>query len=64
MKYTISTLALAAVALSNPIPDSAAAPPSFKIANVVSGGSGCPQGSIDINWTNQAVLPIRTYFSS
>ncbi|KAF2662588.1 hypothetical protein K491DRAFT_709939 [Lophiostoma macrostomum CBS 122681] len=59
MKYAFSTLALAGVALSNPIPDSTAAPSSFKITNIVSGGSGCPQGSIDIDWTNQGVLPIR-----
>lgn len=58
MKYTLTTLALAAVAFATPAP--AVAPGSFKIANVVSGGSGCPQGSIDIDWTDQKVLPICT----
>lgn len=60
MKYALPTLALAATALANPIPDVvAAAPPSFKIAKVISGGSGCPQGSIDIDYTDSKILPIR-----
>lgn len=59
MKYTLTTLALAAVTLASPAPS--VAPSSFKIANVVSGGSGCPQGSIDIDWTDQKVLPICKY---
>lgn len=62
MKYTFSAIALAAATLASPIPDAvAAAPPSFRIANVISGGSGCPQGSIDINFTDSKILPI--YFS-
>lgn len=40
--------------------DTSAAPPSFKINKVISGGSGCPQGSIDVEWTNNAILPICT----
>ncbi|KAH7391112.1 hypothetical protein DE146DRAFT_155845 [Phaeosphaeria sp. MPI-PUGE-AT-0046c] len=56
MKYTLTTLALAVATFASPAPS--VAPSSFKIANVVSGGSGCPQGSIDIDWTDQKVLPI------
>jgi hypothetical protein len=49
------------LALSSPLtPNAAAAPPSFKINKVVSGGSGCPQGSIDVDWTNNGILPICT----
>ncbi|KAF2846887.1 hypothetical protein T440DRAFT_557802 [Plenodomus tracheiphilus IPT5] len=58
MKYTLPTLALAATALAAP---TNIAPPAFKITNVVSGGSGCPQGSIDVSWTDSKVLPI--YFT-
>ncbi|KAH7138597.1 hypothetical protein B0J11DRAFT_20568 [Dendryphion nanum] len=58
MKYTFTALALAAVALATPIPESDFAPPSFKIADVISGGSGCPQGSIDVDFTDSSVLPI------
>ncbi|KAF1851354.1 uncharacterized protein K460DRAFT_412927 [Cucurbitaria berberidis CBS 394.84] len=58
MKYTFTTLAFAALSFANPVPQSYSAPPSFRIKNVVSGGSGCPQGSIDINWTDNRVLPI------
>ncbi|KAF2017781.1 hypothetical protein BU24DRAFT_432390 [Aaosphaeria arxii CBS 175.79] len=62
MKYTLSSIVLAAVALASPVPEAVAvAPGSFRINNVVSGGSGCPQGSIDIDWTNSQILPI--YFS-
>jgi hypothetical protein len=62
MKYTIATLALAAASLANPVPAPAtSAPSSFKITNVVSGGSGCPQGSIDVDWKDSKLLPI--YFS-
>jgi hypothetical protein len=63
MKYLFTTLALAATSLSSPVPDSSPAPSSFKITNVVSGGSGCPQGSIDINWTDNRILPICTYLN-
>lgn len=59
MKYTFATLALAAASLASPVPDGGSpTPSSFKITNVVSGGSGCPQGSIDINWTDNRILPI------
>ncbi|KAF2787227.1 hypothetical protein K505DRAFT_130594 [Melanomma pulvis-pyrius CBS 109.77] len=63
MKYTFTALALAALSLASPVPDAApaTAPPSFKIAGVISGGSGCPQGSIDIDYTDSRILPI--YFS-
>ncbi|KAF2006688.1 hypothetical protein P154DRAFT_570074 [Amniculicola lignicola CBS 123094] len=57
MKYILSTLALAVASLATPVPE-AVAPPAFKINRVVSGGSGCPQGSIDIDYTNNAILPI------
>jgi hypothetical protein len=61
MKYTFATLAFAAASLANPVPEAAAAAPSsFKITNVVSGGSGCPQGSIDVNWSDNRVFPICT----
>jgi hypothetical protein len=61
MKYTFTAAALMAVAVANPIPDSvSASPPSYKITNVISGGSGCPQGSIDIDFTDSKILPIRT----
>ena len=55
MKYTLTALILAAVAIAAP---TGQAPDSFKITNVVSNGSGCPQGSIDIDWTDQEILPI------
>jgi hypothetical protein len=60
MKYILTTLALAASSLATPVPDSSPAPSSFKITNVVSAGSGCPQGSIDIDWTDNRILPICT----
>lgn len=61
MKYTLATLALAAASLASPVPaTSYDAPSSFKIVNVVSGGSGCPQGSIDVNWTDNKIFPICT----
>lgn len=60
MKYTFSTLALAAAAFANPVPADSAAPSSVSIEGVVYGGSGCPQGSIDVTWTDKAVLPIST----
>lgn len=55
-------LSLPALALSAPLlaDRDAAAPPSFKINKVISGGSGCPQGSIDVDWTNNGILPICT----
>jgi len=59
MKYTFTALALAALSFANPVPEAAApAPSSFKITNVISGGSGCPQDSIDIDWTDNKILPI------
>lgn len=60
MRYTFAALAFAALSLANPLPDAApaTAPSSFKIAGVVSGGSGCPQGSIDIDYTDSRILPI------
>jgi hypothetical protein len=62
---SILALSLASLAFASPVPEAApaaaAAPPAFKIKNVVSGGSGCPQGSIDINFSDSAILPI--YFS-
>ncbi|PSN67193.1 hypothetical protein BS50DRAFT_385006 [Corynespora cassiicola Philippines] len=62
MKSTFTVLALAALSLANPIPDAiSAAPPSFRIKKVASGGSGCPQGSIDVDFTDSRILPI--YFS-
>lgn len=55
-------LSMASLALASPIPDAvAAAPPAFKVKSVISGGSGCPQGSINIDYTNSGILPI--YFS-
>jgi hypothetical protein len=57
MKYTLTALALAAVSFAAPAYQ-AQAPDSFKINSVVSGGSGCPQGSIDVNWTDNGILPI------
>jgi hypothetical protein len=58
----LTTLALTAASLASPVPQAAAsAPPVFKITNIVSGGSGCPQGSIDIDYSNSGILPI--YFS-
>ncbi|KAF1944650.1 hypothetical protein EJ02DRAFT_480296 [Clathrospora elynae] len=59
MKFTpFTVLTLAAVSLAAP---QYQAPDSFKITSVVSGGSGCPQDSIDINWTDKGILPI--YFN-
>ncbi|CAO2658074.1 Nn.00g073340.m01.CDS01 [Neocucurbitaria sp. VM-36] len=61
MKYTFTALALAALSFANPVPETYSAPPTFKITSVASGGSGCPQGSIDIKWTDNRILPI--YFN-
>ncbi|KAF2470966.1 uncharacterized protein BDR25DRAFT_261266 [Lindgomyces ingoldianus] len=59
MKYLLASAALAAVALATPVPDAVAtAPASFKIARVVYGGSGCPQGSINVDFTDSRLLPI------
>jgi hypothetical protein len=61
MKYLFPALALAATSLATPVPAASEAPSSFKITSVVSGGSGCPQGSIDIDWADNRILPICTY---
>ncbi|KAJ4404520.1 hypothetical protein N0V91_005864 [Didymella pomorum] len=58
MKFTLPILAVAAVASALP-QSTSTPPPSFKITNVVSGGTGCPQGSIDVKWTDDKVLPIN-----
>ena len=60
---SILALTLASLTLATPLPASnaALAPPAFKIKNVVSGGSGCPQGSIDIIFSDSTLMPI--YFS-
>ncbi|KAI8933768.1 hypothetical protein NX059_009480 [Plenodomus lindquistii] len=58
MKYTLPTLALLSTTLAAP---TTIAPPAFKITKVISGGSGCPQDSIDISWTDSRILPI--YFT-
>lgn len=59
MKYTIASIAtLLATSLANPVPATADSPPAFKINNVISGGSGCPQGTIDIDYSNSAIMPI------
>lgn len=57
MKFALPALAVVAVASALPQTTSTP-PPSFKITNVVSGGTGCPQGSIDVDWTDDRVLPI------
>ncbi|KAF2182512.1 hypothetical protein K469DRAFT_636395 [Zopfia rhizophila CBS 207.26] len=58
MKYILPSLALASLSLANPIPETAQ-PPSFKINKVIYGGSGCPQGSIDVDFTPDGrILPI------
>ncbi|XPS79929.1 hypothetical protein M3J07_011920 [Ascochyta lentis] len=56
MKITLPVLSL--TALASALPQTTSAPPSFKITNVISGGTGCPQGSIDVNWTDNKILPI------
>lgn len=59
MKLTLASLALAALSVASPVPDTTATgPSSYKITNIVSGGSGCPQGSIDINYNDNTVFPI------
>jgi hypothetical protein len=63
MKLSFSLLATSlSLTLATPLPSapSSLAPPSFKITNVVHGGSGCPQGSMNITWTDTRVLPICT----
>jgi hypothetical protein len=57
MKFVLSVAAVVAVASALP-QNLSAPPPAFKIVNVVSGGTGCPKGSIDVNWTDEKVLPI------
>lgn len=57
MKFVLSVAAIIAVASA--LPQSLSTPPpSFKITSVVSGGTGCPQGSVDVDWTDEKVLPI------
>jgi hypothetical protein len=47
------------VAVASALPQNLSTPPpAFKIVNVVSGGTGCPKGSIDVNWTDEKILPI------
>ncbi|KAL1599313.1 hypothetical protein SLS59_006330 [Nothophoma quercina] len=58
MKFTLPILTFAAVASALPQTTSIP-PPSFKITNVISGGTGCPQGSIDVSWTDNKILPIN-----
>ncbi len=58
MKYSLVTIALAALSFASPVPDTTSTPPVFSINNVIHGGTGCPQGSIDIDWTNSKVCPI------
>ena len=55
-------LSLPLLALSAPttVERDSSSPSSYKINKVVYGGSGCPQGSLDINWTNNGILPICT----
>lgn len=57
MRLALTVFAAAGVASAFPQTPSMP-PPSFKITNVVSGGTGCPQGSIDLHWTDSKVLPI------
>ena len=59
MKYAIATIAFVALSSAAPLEQRGDAPSGFKIANIVYGGSGCPQGSLDIDWTDSRVLPIR-----
>jgi hypothetical protein len=65
MKLTLPFLATALslpFTHATPIPDAVAppstAPSAFKIVNVVHGGSGCPQGSLNLTWTDTQLLPI------
>lgn len=52
-------LALPLLAIASPVPgDIAAAPPAFKINGVIHGGTGCPQGTLDIGYSNNGILPI------
>jgi hypothetical protein len=63
MRYLTTSFALASIAFASPIPDAGStAPSSFKIAKVAYGGSGCPQGSINVDFTDSRVLPI--YFGN
>ncbi|KAH7079851.1 hypothetical protein BKA63DRAFT_229515 [Paraphoma chrysanthemicola] len=62
MKYAYAALALAAGAVATPASEIVTrdpTPASFKITNVVYGGSGCPQGSIDIKWNDSRIFPIN-----
>ncbi|KAH6643084.1 hypothetical protein C7974DRAFT_116951 [Boeremia exigua] len=57
MQSVLLTLVLAAAAAALP-QTASSTPPAFNITDVVSGGSGCPRGSVDVRWTDNAVLPI------
>lgn len=57
MKSFLLNLVLASAAAALPQTTSTP-PPSFNITEVVAGGTGCPQGSIDVKWTDDAILPI------
>ncbi|KAF1356015.1 hypothetical protein EJ07DRAFT_130232 [Lizonia empirigonia] len=57
MRLTIPILGFTAIVSALPQPSTP--PPCFKITNVVSGGTGCPQGSINATWTDEQILPIN-----
>ncbi|KAF2466023.1 uncharacterized protein BDR25DRAFT_238543 [Lindgomyces ingoldianus] len=63
MKYIVTSFTLAALVLAGPVPDVASpSPPSYKIISAIHGGNGCPQGSIDLEFTDSRLLPI--YFGN
>ncbi|KAF3002628.1 hypothetical protein E8E13_009012 [Curvularia kusanoi] len=57
MKFVLPAAALLGVVSALP-QNLSSPPPAFKIVNVVSGGTGCPQGSVDVDWTDDKVLPV------
>lgn len=59
MKSFTTALALLPLAFANPLPASGSPPPAFKIEGISSGGSGCPQGSIDVKFSGTDILPIQ-----
>lgn len=60
MKLASVVSAVAAcAAVASAMPQAASpAPQAFNITNVVAGGTGCPRGSIDVEWKDDKVLPI------
>ena len=61
MKSLVSSLLLIPLSLAAPtITERDVTPPSFKIGKVIYGGSGCPQGTLDVSVSSDSkILPLN-----